>query len=157
MIPDQLKSRLRRDRPMTTITLHLPEDVIEAALFNVSTLRSQTCFRLDDGNFFVWEGCNDRSGCCFGSCTHVWNYAQAIPHLFPALERTLRETEFTASQNEPGHQNFRTSLPIQPVETHNFHAAADGQLGDWFSRLGRPHQQAVFKVRQSLCPAPLHD
>ena len=30
MIPDQLKSRLRRNRPMTTITLHLPEDVIDS-------------------------------------------------------------------------------------------------------------------------------
>ncbi len=32
------------------------------------------------------------------------------------------------SQNEEGHQNFRTNIPITPAE-HNFHAAADGQLG----------------------------
>jgi uncharacterized protein (DUF608 family) len=107
----------------------LPAEVTEAVAANLTILKSPTVLRQKDGKLWAWEGCHDNSGCCYGSCTHVWNYAQAIPHLFPALERPLRETEFTASQNEPGHQNFRTSLPIQPVETHNFHAAADGQLG----------------------------
>lgn len=107
----------------------LPAEVIESVAANLTILKSPTVLRQKDGKLWAWEGCHDNSGCCYGSCTHVWNYAQAIPHLFPSLERTLRETEFTVSQNEPGHQNFRTSLPIQPVETHNFHAAADGQLG----------------------------
>jgi uncharacterized protein (DUF608 family) len=107
----------------------LPSEVIEAVAANLTILKSPTVLRQKDGKLWAWEGCHDNSGCCYGSCTHVWNYAQAIPNLFPKLERTLRETEFTVSQNEPGHQNFRTSLPIQPVETHNFHAAADGQLG----------------------------
>ena len=40
----------------------LPEAVKEAALFNISTLRTQTCFRISDGNFFAWEGCNDKAG-----------------------------------------------------------------------------------------------
>jgi uncharacterized protein (DUF608 family) len=48
--------------------------------------------------------------------------------LFPKLERTLRETEFTASQDTSGHQNFRSALPIQTTD-HTWHAAADGQLG----------------------------
>ncbi len=107
----------------------LPSEVIEAVAANLTILKSPTVLRQKDGKLWAWEGCHDNSGCCYGSCTHVWNYAQAIPNLFPKLERTLRETEYTISQNEPGHQNFRTSLPIQPVETHNFHAAADGQLG----------------------------
>jgi hypothetical protein len=81
-----------------------------------------------DGRLWNFEGCGDSWGCCHGSCTHVWNYAQAIPHLFPALERSLRHTEFCENQNKEGHQNFRANLPIQPGK-HTFHSAADGQLG----------------------------
>jgi uncharacterized protein (DUF608 family) len=106
----------------------LPPEVIEAVAANLTILKSPTVMRQTDGRLWGWEGCSDNGGCCHGSCTHVWNYAQAIPHLFPGLERTLRETEFGPSQNEAGHQQFRSSLPIRPVE-HDFHAAADGQLG----------------------------
>ena len=100
----------------------------EAVAANLSILKSPTVLRQDDGRMWAWEGCSDASGCCHGTCTHVWNYAQAVPHLFPSLERTLRETEFGPSQADTGHQMFRASLPIRPVE-HDFHAAADGQLG----------------------------
>jgi uncharacterized protein (DUF608 family) len=106
----------------------LPPEVLEAVAANLSILKSPTVMRQQDGKLWSWEGCSDNSGCCHGSCTHVWNYAQAIPHLFPSLERTLRETEFGPSQSDAGHQTFRASLPIRPVE-HDFHAAADGQLG----------------------------
>jgi uncharacterized protein (DUF608 family) len=106
----------------------LPPEVIEAVAANLTILKSPTVMRQTDGKLWCWEGCSDKDGCCHGSCTHVWNYAQAIPHLFPSLERTLRETEFGPSQNEAGHQQFRSSLPIRPV-AHDFHAAADGQLG----------------------------
>jgi uncharacterized protein (DUF608 family) len=106
----------------------LPPEVLEAVAANLSILKSPTVLRQTDGRLWSWEGCGDNSGCCHGSCTHVWNYAQAIPHLFPSLERTLRETEFGPSQNEAGHQQFRSALPIRPVD-HDFYAAADGQLG----------------------------
>jgi len=106
----------------------LPAEVVEAVAANLTILKSPTVMRQADGRLWCWEGCSDSSGCCHGSCTHVWNYAQAIPHLFPALERTLRETEFGPSQDERGHQAFRSALPIRPV-LHDFHAAADGQLG----------------------------
>ncbi len=106
----------------------LPPEVLEAVGANLSILKSPTVLRQADGRLWGWEGCNDYGGCCSGSCTHVWNYAQALAHLFPGLERTLRETEFGSSQNEAGHQTFRSALPIRPVE-HDFHAAADGQLG----------------------------
>ncbi len=106
----------------------LPPEVIEAVAANLTILKSPTVMRQTDGRLWGWEGCSDNAGCCAGSCTHVWNYAQAIPHLFPSLERTLRETEFGPSQDEAGHQQFRSALPIRPV-AHDFHAAADGQLG----------------------------
>ena len=106
----------------------LPPEVVEAVAANLTILKSPTVLRQADGRIWAWEGCCDSSGCCAGSCTHVWNYAQALPHLFPALERTLRETEFGPSQDERGHQQFRAALPIRPL-VHDFHAAADGQLG----------------------------
>ena len=106
----------------------LPPEVLDAVAANLTILKSPTVLRQKDGRLWGWEGCSDNSGCCHGSCTHVWNYAQAIPHLFPALERTLRETEFGPSQDEKGHQQFRSGLPIRIID-HNFYAAADGQLG----------------------------
>ncbi len=106
----------------------LPGEVVEAVAANLTILKSPTVLRQKDGRLWAWEGCHDGSGCCHGSCTHVWNYAQAIPHLFPQLERTLRETEFEVSQDPMGHQTFRTAIPIRPTD-HNFHAASDGQLG----------------------------
>lgn len=106
----------------------LPAEVIEAVAANLTILKSPTVMRQWDGRFWAWEGCADEVGSCHGSCTHVWNYAQALSHLFPAMERTLRETEFKVSQNAEGHQNFRANMPIS-TPPHNFHAAADGQLG----------------------------
>ena len=106
----------------------LPPEVLEAVSANLSIIKSPSVLRQYDGRLWGWEGCGDNWGCCHGTCTHVWNYAQAIPHLFPAMERTLRETEFCLSQNEEGHQAFRAALPVRPV-IHDFHSAADGQLG----------------------------
>ncbi len=106
----------------------LPPEVMEAIASNLTILKSPTVMRQFDGRLWNWEGCGDNFGCCHGSCTHVWNYAQAIPNLFPALERSLRHTEFCENQDALGHQTFRATLPIQPNK-HDFHAAADGQLG----------------------------
>ncbi len=135
----------------------LPPEVLEAVAANLTILKSPTVLRQTDGRLWAWEGCNDNAGCCHGSCTHVWNYAQAIPHLFPALERTLRETEFGPSQDEHGHQQFRSALPIRPV-AHDFHAAADGQLGgimkvhrDWMISGDTPWLRRLWpKVKTSL-------
>lgn len=106
----------------------LPPEVIEAIAANLTIIKSATVLRQYDGRLWSWEGCGDDAGCCSGSCTHVWNYAQAMPHLFPSLERTLRDTEFCENQNIEGHQGFRANLPISPLK-HDFYAAADGQLG----------------------------
>jgi len=122
---------LRRKTALFTETFYdstLPAEVIEAVAANLTILKSPTVLRQTNGRLWCFEGCSDERGSCHGSCTHVWNYAQAIPHLFPSLERSLRETEFNESQDERGHQSFRTALPIRPT-THDYHAASDGQLG----------------------------
>ena len=106
----------------------IPAEIVEAVGSTLSILKSPTVLRQADGRLWAWEGCHDKTGCCHGTCTHVWNYTQALAHLFPDLERTLRQTEFLDSQNDAGHQNFRSSLPIR-APSHDFHAAADGQLG----------------------------
>lgn len=106
----------------------LPAEVIEAVAANLTIIKSPTVLRQYDGRLWSWEGCGDDEGCCHGSCTHVWNYAQAIPHLFPSLEQTLRNTEFCENQNMAGHQGFRANMPISPLK-HDFYAASDGQLG----------------------------
>lgn len=121
----KMNSGLFRDAFFNSI---LPPEVLEAVAANLTILKSPTVLRQTDGRFWGWEGCDDHEGSCHGSCTHVWNYAQALPHLFPGLERTMRETEFKVSQNEEGHQSFRSNLPISEPP-HNFYAAADGQLG----------------------------
>ena len=128
--------RLRQQSALFRDTFYdttLPNEVVEAVAANLTILKSPTVLRQADGRLWCFEGCNDDSGCCHGTCTHVWNYAQAICHLFPDLERTLRETEFHVSQDDRGHQVFRTSLPIRPTEHFPQgrlrYAAADGQLG----------------------------
>ena len=106
----------------------LPQSVKEAALNNLSTLRSQTCFRTADGFFYGFEGCSERLGCCTGSCTHVWNYELATPFLFPELARKMREVKFEFSTTESGAMAFRTPLPLSKLEG-KVGTAADGQMG----------------------------
>jgi non-lysosomal glucosylceramidase len=104
------------------------EVIKEAALFNLSTLRSQTVFRTQDGRMFGWEGVMDRFGSCYGSCTHVWNYEQATAFLFNDLARTMREVEFAYATKDNGQMNFRVDLPLNP-EIESAVSAADGQMG----------------------------
>jgi uncharacterized protein (DUF608 family) len=148
------KSSLFRD---TFFDTTLPPEVIEAVSSNLTILKSPTVKRQCDGKLWCFEGCGDTWGCCHGSCTHVWNYAQAIPHLFPRLERSLRETEFNISQDDRGHQTFRSGLPIRKIQ-HGFHAAADGQLGgimkvhrDWKISGDTDWLKSIWpRVKQSL-------
>jgi uncharacterized protein (DUF608 family) len=124
-------SRLREASAKFTQAFYdstLPPEVIDAVAANLTILKTPTVLREKGGKIWGWEGTGEEMGSCHGTCTHVWNYAQAVPHLFPALERGLRETEFFLSQDERGHQTFRATLPLGP-SPHEFHAAADGQLG----------------------------
>ena len=94
---------------------------------NLSTLVSTTCFRTADGEFHGFEGADDKSGCCYGNCTHVWNYETATTFLFPSYARSLRKAAFGYSMDDQGGMRFRQLLP-DGKERSTF-AAADGQMG----------------------------
>ncbi len=107
----------------------LPTQALDAISSQLSVLKSPTCLRLEDGTFYGFEGCSDTAGCCQGSCTHVWNYAQSLPYLFPTLQRSLREAEYKNSLLDDGFMCFRMPLPLGAKGTRDYHPAADGQLG----------------------------
>ncbi len=110
------QTRLWRD---TWYDSTLPYWLLDRVFANVSTLATSTCHWLANGRFYGWEGV----GCCPGTCTHVWQYAQAVARLFPQLERSAREMADygVAFDPESGMIAFRAE--------HNRHWAADGQAG----------------------------
>ena len=124
---DQLEARTVRFVG-AVVDSDVADVVIERALANVSTLRCQTCFRAEDGNFYGFEGAADTFGWCEGSCTHVWNYEQTLPYLFGDLARTMREVDFIHSTDGRGAMSFRTQLPLERGNEHG-KVAADGQMG----------------------------
>ena len=106
----------------------LPAEVLDAVSANISILKSPTSLRLEDGTFYGFEGCHPDSGCCEGSCTHVWNYAYALPFLFPNLERSMRDVDYAYNMDENGGMTFRLQLPLGR-EKQPFRPCADGQFG----------------------------
>lgn len=110
------------------LSADIPEVLKEAGLFNLSALRSQTSFRTADGRFYGFEGCSDDTGCCLGSCTHVWNYEPATALLFGELARSMREVELAHATRADGHMSFRALLPLEHAQEYPV-AAADGQMG----------------------------
>jgi len=105
----------------------LPAVVKEAASANLSTLATTTCFRTADGEFHGFEGSDDQRGCCYGNCTHVWNYETATAFLFPSFARSLRRSAFGYSMDDAGAIHFRQMLP--EGKGRSGFAAADGQMG----------------------------
>jgi non-lysosomal glucosylceramidase len=113
----------------------LPDYVLDAISSNLSILKSPTCARLTDGTLYGFEGCHAQEGCCEGSCTHVWNYEQVTPFLFPSLARSMRNADYKSTQFDNGKMTFRMMLPMDRTLTDVSacagpeRAAADGQMG----------------------------
>ncbi len=108
----------------------LPPHVLDGISANMAILKTPTCIRLTDGTFYGFEGCHPAQGCCEGSCTHVWGYQQALPFLFPALERSMHEAnyKFNFLWEDIGALEFRIQLPLGSPHG-SFKACADGQFG----------------------------
>lgn len=97
----------------------LPHWFLERTFLNVSILATATCHHFDNGRFYGWEG----TYCCAGTCQHVWQYAQAVGRVFPALERSVREwVDYgLAFHADTGAMDYR-------AEAHRV-VAIDGQAG----------------------------
>jgi non-lysosomal glucosylceramidase len=96
----------------------LPTWLLERIHSTAGTLATGTCNWWRSGRFWCWEGV----GCCEGTCTHVYNYAQTTAYLFPELERSTRESQdLGAALHDNGLVGFRG--------TQNKAYAADGQAG----------------------------
>ncbi|MDD2797629.1 MAG: GH116 family glycosyl hydrolase [Bacteroidales bacterium] len=106
----------------------IPNYVLDAVGSNLAIIKSPTLNRQQNGNLWGWEGITPKLGVGPGTNIHVYGYAQSLAHLFPSLERTLREQELLRSIDENGHVDFRAALPDGPSEWAGL-PAADGQLG----------------------------
>ncbi|OYX94554.1 MAG: hypothetical protein B7Y76_10575, partial [Sphingobacteriia bacterium 35-40-5] len=129
-------SSLSRDSHLwkkTWFDSSLPWWFLERTFSNISTMATTTAHRFRSGRFYAWEGV----GCCEGTCTHVWQYAQAVGRLFPGIERDTRERiDLGLSLQEDGMIWYRGEV----VKT----AAIDGQAGT-ILRIYREHQMSRDK------------
>ncbi len=128
----------------------LPPYVIDAVAQGIAVARSTTCFRLDDGRFYAFEGCHDGAGCCDGNCTHVWNYAQTLAFLFPDCERSMRRSDFIDETDEHGNMRFRAYAALEG-KPWDFHPACDGQCGT-IVRLYREWKNGADALMRELYP-----
>ncbi|MBN8859035.1 MAG: hypothetical protein J0H29_11645 [Sphingobacteriales bacterium] len=108
----------------------LPFWFLERTLLNIGTLATANTYRFADDRFWGWEGVN----ACEGTCTHVWQYAQAMGRIFPSLERDARQrTDLGIALQENGGIIFRAEYETRP--------AIDGQAGT-ILRIYREHQMS---------------
>jgi non-lysosomal glucosylceramidase len=108
----------------------LPYWFLDRALIPVNCLATQAFHAFDNGRYWGWEGVD----CCPGTCQHVWQYAQSVSRLFPAIERDLRERiDFGLAWHDSGAMDFRAE--------NDRHVAHDGFCGT-IIRAYREHQMA---------------
>lgn len=122
----------------------LPQWFLDRSILTTNSLQTTTCQVLGgeeypEGRFWAWEGV----GCCPGTCTHVWHYAQGVARLFPSLERNLREiTDYGIGFNEDGSIDFRGDS--------NNKNAIDGQAGvilrTWREHLVSPNERFLTRI-----------
>jgi uncharacterized protein (DUF608 family) len=130
----------------------LPYWLLDRSFISINCLATQTSHLFDNGRFWGWEGVD----CCEGTCTHVWQYAQAMARIFPSIERNLREQiDYGIAYDLSGAISFRAEN-LDSFTKDSF--AIDGQLGT-IIRVYREHQMTtdnIFlnriwnKVKQSM-------
>lgn len=110
----------------------LPHWLLDAVSANTAILRSPVTVWLEDGTLGGFEGSD---ACCPLNCTHVYNYAMAMAHLFPRLEQGVREIDLLHQMHPEAHFiPHRTVVPLSEARLGNeiggpHHHALDGELG----------------------------
>ena len=112
----------------------LPYWFLDRTFLNTSILATSTSHRFANGRFYGREGV----GCCEGTCTSVWFYAQAMGRLFPDLERSVHEK-----------QDFAEGIGFDPTTggiwtrgEYRGDFVLDGQAGN-ILRAYREHQMSL--------------
>ena len=108
----------------------LPYWLLDRTFITLNCIASNTLIWLSNNRFWGWEGVE----CCPGTCTHVWQYAQALAHIFPEVERNFREvTDLSPlGLNSDGSLRHRAE--------HNKEVAHDGHCGT-IMRIYREHRR----------------
>jgi uncharacterized protein (DUF608 family) len=140
---DRLLATSRRWAEALT-SLDAPAPVADTVAAQPSLIRNPTTFVDREGRLLGFEGCLGAStlnwngvvgGSCPLNCNHVWNYEQAIASLFPALERTMRATEWDFMQAPGGALVHRLRVPVEGPQLFDqpiggpLEPALDGMLG----------------------------
>jgi len=112
-------TRLWRD---TWYNSTLPYWFLDRTFLNTSILASSTSNLIGDRMFYGTEGGNQG----VGTCTHVWGYVLAPGHLFPDLEKSLREKVDFKPVNEGGALEQNGTVRCRWSEEG---LAVDGQAG----------------------------
>jgi len=103
----------------------LPGVILESISSQLAILRSPTVFREANGTLHGWEGCWANSGSCEGTVDQVWHYVQSIAYLFPALERGMREFDYSTRIKPNGGMATR----VWPTRVVDGDTAFDGHFG----------------------------
>jgi non-lysosomal glucosylceramidase len=94
---------------------NLPAYVVERLTSQISTMRSATVYSAQNGFLGGYEG----HGCCMGMPSHVWQYAQLAPRLWPEIDQAW-QSQWLKQQAPDGALPYRHAFPI---------FAFDGQTG----------------------------
>ena len=110
----------------------LPYWLLDRSFISLDCLATNTVLWFNNGRFWGWEGVE----CCPGTCQHVWQYAQGMAHIFPLLERKLREEiDYGRMLNENGSLGHRD----ETAGNYGSQVAHDGHCGT-IMRVYREHK-----------------
>lgn len=132
-------------------------EVADRMLTQAAIVRSPSYFQSADDRTFAFEGVLGAStpmwagfvgGSCPLNCTHVHAYAQATAKLFPRMERSMRETEFTITQAPEGFIPHRVLLPLETPQIWDREIGGPGDpaLDGMLSIVLRTYREARYQA-----------